>query len=53
MPIMAEDLEKIDKPSKEVFMNVNRFNYKQGKTFREEANEYLAKKMESKFHEAR
>ena len=29
-------------------MNVDRFNYKQGKTFREEANDFLNKKMEKK-----
>ena len=34
-------------------MNVDRFNYKQGKTFREEANEFLANKMQQKFKEAR
>lgn len=32
-------------------MNVDRFNYKTGKTFREEANEFLAKKMEKKMQE--
>lgn len=38
-------------------MNVDRFNYKSGKTFREEANEYLAQKMmnkmEAKVHETK
>ena len=29
-------------------MNVDRFNYKQGKTFREEANEYLTQKLNRK-----
>lgn len=34
-------------------MNVERLNYKTGKTFREEANEYLARKMEHKMVEER
>jgi hypothetical protein len=54
---LPEDVDKIDKKSKEVFMNVDRFNYKSGKTFREEANEYLAQKMmnkmEAKVHETK
>ena len=32
-------------------MNVDRFNYKKGKTFREEANQFLAKKMQNKMCE--
>lgn len=43
---MPEDLSKLEKNSKDVFMNVDRFNYKSGKTFREEANEYLSQKLE-------
>lgn len=35
---MSDDVDKIDKKSKDIFMNVDRFNYKDGKTFREEAN---------------
>ena len=35
MPIMPEDIQKLDKQSKDVFMNVDRFNYKHGKTLRE------------------
>ena len=38
IPVMSEDIDKIDKKSKDIFMNVDRFNYKEGKTFREEAN---------------
>lgn len=34
-------------------MNVDRFNYKNGKTFRDQANQYLAQKMQKKFQEAR
>lgn len=48
IPIMPEDVAKLDQQSKDVFMNVDRFNYKSGRTFREEASEFLAQKMEKK-----
>lgn len=32
-------------------MNIERLNHKSGKTFREEANEFLTKKMEQKMAE--
>ena len=48
MPIMPEEIDKLEKRSKDVFMNVDRFNYKAGKTFREEANEFLVQKMQRK-----
>lgn len=48
IPITAEDEQKLNQNYKEVFFNVDRFNYKTAKTFREEANEYLADKMMQK-----
>lgn len=45
---MPEDVNKLQAKSQDIFMNVDRFNYKSGKTFREEANEYLTQKMQRK-----